>query len=475
MKKQIIRTILLSFLTLVSAKERNETEYLERIEKLKAEYQEQQDMLEDITEKRWSIKKGFVKQKERDSQSINELKSRIERLYSDIGRIREEVLMKENVLESEKKTLEDKKEMWNMTIQVINEKYEKSSEANFIEFPIGQEKRTACLNKIKRDFPCDKNPIQYFNALMRYRFDLLKTSSSIGLSKSTVLPSSGAPVEASILRVGHGLAYALSYNGEILMLGKTGSKNEQGFSWEKVKNSEAFKKLVKLFPVWIEHKQIKENIPIDILQNEYSNALLAGKEQNIKTRFVEFAKSGGPVLIPLAVIIIWAAIIIINRIIFYTLKHARDYDFINKIVNLLESRKIQEAKSIAGKKRNDVLSRILSTCLNHPTQKRPIVEKSIKELLLNEVPSLEKHLDTLAVLAAAAPLLGLLGTVMGMIELFEVITRFGTGDPKIMAGGISEALITTQVGLSIAIPILFAHNFLRNRRNHIQADMERYA
>jgi biopolymer transport protein ExbB len=78
-------------------------------------------------------------------------------------------------------------------------------------------------------------------------------------------------------------------------------------------------------------------------------------------------------------------------------------------------------------------------------------------------------------LAGAAPLLGLLGTITGMIRMFESITRFGTGDPKLLAGDISEALITTEVGLAIAIPTLLVHNFLRNRRNHIQADMEMYA
>ena len=64
-------------------------------------------------------------------------------------------------------------------------------------------------------------------------------------------------------------------------------------------------------------------------------------------------------------------------------------------------------------------------------------------------------------------------TVMGMITLFEAITRYGTGDPQIMAGGISEALITTEVGLSIAIPLLLAHNWLKNWRNRIKSEFEK--
>jgi biopolymer transport protein ExbB len=140
----------------------------------------------------------------------------------------------------------------------------------------------------------------------------------------------------------------------------------------------------------------------------------------------------------------------------------------------LNRKQKQEAKNLAGYSKG-VLARILNTCLDHAKWKRPVAEKAVKELLLAEVPVLDKHLDTLAVIAGAAPLLGLLGTVTGMISMFESITSFGTGDPKLLAGGISEALVTTEVGLAIAIPVLLIHNFLRNRRNHIQADMEMYA
>jgi biopolymer transport protein ExbB len=99
----------------------------------------------------------------------------------------------------------------------------------------------------------------------------------------------------------------------------------------------------------------------------------------------------------------------------------------------------------------------------------------VKEVLLREVPRLERHLTTLSVLAAAAPLLGLLGTVSGLIAMFQVITQHGVNDPKLLAGGIGEALIATETGLLIAIPTLLGHNFLANRVDRIVADMEFYA
>lgn len=88
------------------------------------------------------------------------------------------------------------------------------------------------------------------------------------------------------------------------------------------------------------------------------------------------------------------------------------------------------------------------------------------------MPSLERWLGTLALLAVIAPLLGLLGTVTGMITVFNVITSVGTGDPKLMAGGISEALLTTEFGLILAIPIMLVHHLLERRVDTIVYDMQ---
>jgi biopolymer transport protein ExbB len=85
------------------------------------------------------------------------------------------------------------------------------------------------------------------------------------------------------------------------------------------------------------------------------------------------------------------------------------------------------------------------------------MENALQEAILREIPSMERFLSTLGMLAAIAPLLGLLGTVTGMIDTFHVITLHGTGDPRLMSGGISEALITTMLGLSVAIPLMLAH------------------
>jgi len=100
------------------------------------------------------------------------------------------------------------------------------------------------------------------------------------------------------------------------------------------------------------------------------------------------------------------------------------------------------------------------------------LDNVIEEKILAEQGKQERFLSIIGVLASIAPLLGLLGTVTGMIDTFRAITIFGTGDPRMMSTGISEALITTQAGLGIAIPLLLAHHFLKRRVARLVADME---
>ncbi|MDZ7597711.1 MAG: MotA/TolQ/ExbB proton channel family protein [Desulfobacterales bacterium] len=106
------------------------------------------------------------------------------------------------------------------------------------------------------------------------------------------------------------------------------------------------------------------------------------------------------------------------------------------------------------------VARVLAAGLERCHLPREDLESALQEAILREIPPLERFLSTLAMLAAIAPLLGLLGTVTGMIATFQVITLYGTGDPRMMSGGISEALVTTMLGLSVAIPMMLVHTLL---------------
>lgn len=113
------------------------------------------------------------------------------------------------------------------------------------------------------------------------------------------------------------------------------------------------------------------------------------------------------------------------------------------------------------------LGRILSVYSDKIAQDVETLSLKLDEAILRETPRIERGLVTLAILAAVAPMLGLLGTVSGMIETFQSITLFGTGDPKLMSGGISQALVTTELGLAVAIPILLIHSALSSKSNRL--------
>jgi biopolymer transport protein ExbB len=106
---------------------------------------------------------------------------------------------------------------------------------------------------------------------------------------------------------------------------------------------------------------------------------------------------------------------------------------------------------------------------------RAELENVLQEAILAEIPAQERFLSTLGVLASIAPLLGLLGTVTGMIHTFELITFHGTGDPRMLSSGISEALVTTMFGLGVAIPIMLAHSLISRRVEERIADLEEKA
>ncbi|MGI9229532.1 MAG: MotA/TolQ/ExbB proton channel family protein, partial [Gammaproteobacteria bacterium] len=125
--------------------------------------------------------------------------------------------------------------------------------------------------------------------------------------------------------------------------------------------------------------------------------------------------------------------------------------------------------------KNNPLGRILQVYVDNQNIDTESLEMKMGEAVLREAPALIRFNTLLKVIAVAAPLLGLLGTVTGMILTFQAITLFGTGDPKLMAGGISQALVTTMLGLCVAIPVVFLHALVAGRSRRIIEVLEEQA
>ncbi|EKO3430470.1 MotA/TolQ/ExbB proton channel family protein [Vibrio fluvialis] len=143
------------------------------------------------------------------------------------------------------------------------------------------------------------------------------------------------------------------------------------------------------------------------------------------------------------------------------------------IVLAIARQKIQAQLKTPNQPGNNPLGRILSVYNKEQNRSVEALELRLLEAVVDEQTGLEKGLSMLKLLAALAPMLGLLGTVTGMIETFQVITQFGNGDPKVMAGGISMALVTTVLGLVAAMPLLLAHNILSTQAENIRNILEK--
>lgn len=144
-----------------------------------------------------------------------------------------------------------------------------------------------------------------------------------------------------------------------------------------------------------------------------------------------------------------------------------------RIVSLsLTAAKVNAQKKQQSGNPNNPLGRVMQTYEKNQGMDVENLQLKLDDAILKELPSLERGLSTIKVLAAISPMLGLLGTVTGMIETFQAITLFGTGDPKMMAGGISQALITTVLGLVSAIPLILLHSIASGRSKAVVEVLE---
>jgi biopolymer transport protein ExbB len=196
-----------------------------------------------------------------------------------------------------------------------------------------------------------------------------------------------------------------------------------------------------------------------------------------KVSILEEYNLGGPIMWPIALIGLSVIVIAINKFIYLKRVHGDTDTIMGKVNDLAASGDWEGVDGILKKHKNHnwPVVNVIRDGINARKEDRETLESVLQESILRELPRLERGMSVVAVFGAVAPLLGLLGTVTGMIATFRVITLYGTGDPKLMSGGISEALITTEWGLFVAIPTMLIHTFLSRRVNTIVGDMEEKA
>ncbi|MGH7143149.1 MAG: MotA/TolQ/ExbB proton channel family protein, partial [Planctomycetota bacterium] len=186
---------------------------------------------------------------------------------------------------------------------------------------------------------------------------------------------------------------------------------------------------------------------------------------------VEWFKAGGVVMWPLLLVLIAGVVLVLERAAALLRLSVGTRNLLERVeAGLLEGH-FAEAERLCDPARGPV-QRVLHAALLRRRQSRAAIEDAMQAAALAEMPHLQKGLGMIALMAGLAPLLGLLGTVTGMIHTFQMVNLFGSGDTRFLAGGISEALITTEFGLVMAIPFVFCHGILLRLSEKILGTIE---
>ncbi|MGD8743446.1 MAG: MotA/TolQ/ExbB proton channel family protein [Granulosicoccaceae bacterium] len=188
----------------------------------------------------------------------------------------------------------------------------------------------------------------------------------------------------------------------------------------------------------------------------------------------ELVKAGGWLMLPIILCSVAALAIVVERFWFLQRKRVTPKHLVAQVWHWARQNELDESR-IQFLKANSPLGRIIATGLINRHHPREIMKESIEDAGRHIVPELDRFLNTLGTIAAITPLLGLLGTVVGMIDVFTAIIEHGVGNPADLAEGISKALITTAAGLSVAIPALMFYRYLRGHVNELIITMEQEA
>ncbi len=188
----------------------------------------------------------------------------------------------------------------------------------------------------------------------------------------------------------------------------------------------------------------------------------------------EIVKAGGIMMVPIILASIVAIAIIVERL--WTLQRDRvlPKELFEKVWQWVESNQLQE-KHIQALQMNSPLGKVLAAGLANRHRPREVMREAIEDSGRHVVHELERFISALGTIAGIAPLLGLLGTVFGMIRTFNSITTSGIGNPATLASGIAEALVATAAGLTVAIPSLICFRALRRRVDSLVIEMEKEA
>ncbi len=440
------------------------------LESLRAE---KLDALERREATRWDARYKSVAQTRESEDRIRELEEAFGRLSGDAARLEEEWVKARNTADESKEALETAREGYDGFVAQFRGKVDEAAGAVSSDFPIGLEARTLAYSKVSQSLTGDKPEV--FAALKLYwsaRLTRLDLTRSRSLESRPALLEDGRNVPAWRLRLGTVFVAELEKEGQgaSQILLRTGSLQGRTFAWRQNLAGGNNTLLRKAVQAAVQGKETAL-IPFDVLQfRSTGSGFTQGESETILARFQAWFKAGGVTLYPLFAVGFLALFLVVERLVYYG-RRSTDTEKFMAGYRVFADHGDWEAAAVYAARSESSLSRTMRAVAEHAGGTRDAAERAVQEVLLQEIPGHEKRLSLLAATGTASPLLGLLGTVSGLVTLFKTMNQLGASDPKLLSGGISEALINAETGLAIAIPVLLIHGWLQERSDAMNATL----
>ena len=394
-------------------------------------------------------------------KEISETEKVVKQLHTETDKLRRRLTeLKTAMARLETRRSSDKTKTANLfnTIRVVEEDLETTLAHSPFSVPFHERLVTVRSIMNKDHYP----GIDDLKTISDLFFDEMRLSGKVLLYRGYFISRSGTKQTGDILVPG---GFTCSY--------RTGK--ETGFLKYSANLGQFF--ALSALPSWSIRKNINRYMDgkTDEIYMDISNGA-AIKQIIHHIGLTEEIMRGGPIVWPILAIGLFALIIIAERLLFLKRVHTKTDQLMGKINALASKGRWDECEDMLRVNKHGPVYNVLRAGIRARREKdRETIESILQEAILRELPRIERFLPTLNIMGSIAPLLGLLGTVTGMINTFHVITLYGTGDPRMMSGGISEALVTTMLGLTVAIPIMVMHTFLNCRVDGIVNDMEEKA
>jgi biopolymer transport protein ExbB/TolQ len=424
------------------------------------------DQLEAAETQRWNQRYSNAEEQNLLQGRLRQYENAYASVAGDLNRKQEDILLLKNALQDEEKKLGEMETLLESFSALLSQAVNEAAARIDTDFPWDITERTARYSVMREQLSKSAPPLEkVLSKLLRDGYGRINLSAERKLSTRAALFGDGIERTVWNLRLGTILMADIDKNSEALQsLLRTGAISGARYSYRTGLQEGYYKQVLGAISA-IQNKTTA-SVPIDILQNGK-----IGTEEKIspvgnRELFLAWFKKGGLTMYPLFGVAFLALILALERFITLTFRHHRYMVSYTRLIPLINAGDWEKVSGYCSAGCSGLTRAILEIIKNRG-QSRVETEQQVKQILLVEIPSLEKRMSLISALGSTAPLLGLLGTVSGMITLFKVITETGANDARILAGGISEALITTQTGLVIAIPVLLMHGYLTERLDDI--------